>query len=464
MKKNFTGLISILLFVYSFGFAQEFDSLIVAPEIKFKGQTPDGVFFKPGRILDENTIWLCGNYGDIFEGNQVYVWRSVDGGVSFTHNEDGIPGRAAQMDAFDENIAIVATAEGYIYRTTDGGATWDSVYSYVISPTVDGWFDGCRVLNDSVAVVYGDFEPNGNMHFVRSTDRGATWTEIEGIDYLGAAYGYYTWGTAACNVGESIWCSATNTNYDSSFVFRSYDAGVTWDSYKIPVEVIPNYPRSIAFSDDNNGLIAARGGYLIKSTDGGATWSATFNPDTTAGSNSYPNSVVAIPNTDIIIALDDIGVFYTADLGTTWGQISTPAETESDYIVSGMFLNTNMGYIFTDNGLVLRFASQVPTAIREPFLAKNPNDFQLYQNYPNPFNPSTQITFFLPHAAEVKIVIYDLQGRKVRTLLDGYRTAGTHNLTWAGTNDTGKNVASGVYIYKMTTNGFSTQKKMQLIR
>ena len=61
----------------------------------------------------------------------------------------------------------------------------------MISFLATGFFNGVRVLNDNVAVAFGDFEPNGNMHFVRSTDKGETWTEIEGIDFLGVAYGYF---------------------------------------------------------------------------------------------------------------------------------------------------------------------------------------------------------------------------------------------------------------------------------
>ncbi len=391
MKVKFTGLVIILVLVAYCPtvLAQGFDSLVVADEVLFNGEKPDGFAFKPGRILDENTIWFCGNLAGLF-AQEVYGFRSIDGGATFTYNATAMPGRAAQLDAFDADVALVATAEGFIYRTIDGGVNWTEVYTYTISPTVDGWFDGCRVLNDSVAVAYGDFEPNGNMHFVISTDKGATWSEIEDIDYLGAAYAYYTWGTAACTIGESIWCSATNTDYNASFVFRSYDAGKTWESFEIPTDVIPNYPRSLAMSSNNNGLIAARGGYLIKTQDGGATWSSTLNPDTTTGSGSYPNSVVAIPNTDIIVALDDIGAYFTSDLGETWGQIDAPAETVGDYFVSAVFLNPTFGYVFTDNGLVLRFKDQV-TDVSKPVTAQTPGEFQLNQNYPNPFNPVTAI-------------------------------------------------------------------------
>ena len=455
MKLKVTCLFAILVFLVfcPVVMSNTFDELIVAPEVLLNGETPSGLLFKPGRILDKNTIWFCGIDGSL---KKTYVFRSVDGGATFTHNAEPLDGRAAQMDAFDENIALVATANGKIYRTTDGGANWTEVYSYMISFIATGWFDGCRVLNENVAVAYGDFEPNGNMHFVRSTDKGATWTEIEGIDYLGSAYAYYTWGTAACNIGESIWCSATNTNYDSSFVFRSYDAGVNWESYKIPAEVIPNYPRSIAFSDNDNGLIAARGGYLIKTTDGGATWSSTNNPDTSA--NCYPNSVVTIPGTNIIVAMDDIGAYYTTDLGETWGQIATPPETESDYIVSGVFLNSGFGYVFTDGGLVLRFENQV-TSIPGQYTGNTPHEYRLNQNFPNPFNPETVISWYLPVADQVELTVYNQLGQRIATLVSGKMSSGNHTYLFDG-----RNLASGVYYYQLVAGTFRQIQKMVLLK
>ena len=432
----------------------ELDELVIAEEVLFNGAPPEDLFFKPGRILDENTIWFSGNFSSLF-GNEIYVFRSVDGGKTFTHNTTGIPGRAAQMDAFDENIAIVATAEGAIHRTTDGGETWEQVYSY----TNGAWFDGLRILNENVAVAYGDGEENGYMHFVRTEDKGENWTEIEGIDYMNACYGYYTWGLAACNVGASAWYSATTTQYDSSFVFRTYDAGLTWDSFRIPKDVIPTYPRSIAFSDDNNGLIADRQGKVVKSVDGGETWSVSNIPD----GGEWVNGVVAIPNSDIIMGMDDLGVFFTSNLGATWHQVQTPAETDEDYFVSGAFLNENFGYVFTYNGQILRFKNQV-TSIRDHYANTVPAEFHLFQNYPNPFNPTTQISFLMPQSAEVKVVIYDMLGRKVRTVFEGHRGVGLHTVTWDGKNDSGLSVASGTYIYNLVGKDVNISRRMQFVK
>jgi photosystem II stability/assembly factor-like uncharacterized protein len=461
--RTFTILLTILLGSFLMdipAWSQEFDSLIVAPEVLLNGVPPAGLMFKPGRILDANTIWFCGVDGS---NKQTYVFRSINGGATFTHNATAIDDRAAQVDAFDADTAIVANANGKIYKTTDGGLFWTEVYSYTISVIAPGWFDGCRVLNDHVAVAFGDMEPNGNMHFARTENKGDTWNQITTINYMNAAYGYYTWGSAACNVGESIWCAATTVDYDSSYVFRSYDAGITWDSFKIPNEVIPNYPRSIAFTDNNHGMIAARGGYVIKTIDGGTTWSETLNPDTTTGSASYVNGLAAIPGTNIIVAFDDIGVYYTSDLGETWGHINASLGPDDDDFVGGVFLNTDFGFVFTYDGKVLRFKNQV-SDVSEPYTHISPNTFSLNQNYPNPFNPLTEFEFTLPKAAEVKIAVYDINGRLINTLVNANFPAGRFLVKWDGTDASGQKVSSGTYFYTMEADQVTIAKKMILVK
>ena len=451
----------IVVLDYVGGGAPVFDDLVVATEVKLNGEAPTGLLFKPGRILDNGrTIWFCGVDGT----NKVtWVFRSVDGGQTFTHNATALVERAAQMDAWDANTAVIAQADGKIYRTTDGGVNWTEVYSYTISPIAPGWFDGLRVINGTSAIAFGDMEPDGNMHFVRSDDMGATWNEIFGIDYKTAAYSYYTWGVAGCNIGETMWVSATPTTYVGSFVFRTTDGGANWDSFEIPSDIIATYPRAIAFASADKGLIADRRGNVVASVDGGATWYKTNKPDTSA--DSWCNGVVHIPGTEMIMGMDDLGVYVTSDLGDTWSRLNTPQDiTDAGiYYTAGVFLNQNFGYVFGDKGTILRFANQLTGVADRPHESM-PDNFQLSQNYPNPFNPTTTISYTLPARQNVSLAIYNLKGELVKSLVDGPMSEGSHSAVWDATNTLGQKVTSGIYIYLLRSDNRQIARQMVLVK
>ncbi len=93
-----------------------------------------------------------------------------------------------------------------------------------------------------------------------------------------------------------------------------------------------------------------------------------------------------------------------------------------------------------------------------------PKRFALHQNYPNPFNPSTLIKYDLPKATHVKIIVFDVLGRKVRTLVDIKERAGYHAKVWDGKGDDGVAVASGIYFYRIHTPEFTRVRKAMLLR
>jgi subtilisin family serine protease len=94
-----------------------------------------------------------------------------------------------------------------------------------------------------------------------------------------------------------------------------------------------------------------------------------------------------------------------------------------------------------------------------------PETFSLRQNFPNPFNPSTTIRFDLPQAATVTLVVYNMLGQNITTLLaEQPMFAGQHNVVWNGEDRSGKSAASGVYFYNLRTAGTSETKKMLLLR
>jgi len=99
------------------------------------------------------------------------------------------------------------------------------------------------------------------------------------------------------------------------------------------------------------------------------------------------------------------------------------------------------------------------SSIHENMPKEVSKEFELFQNYPNPFNPVTTIKFQLPKASNVKMVVYDIQGREVARLVDGYIQAGYHSVTWDA-----RNAASGIYLYRINTDSFSDMKRMLFIK
>ena len=93
-----------------------------------------------------------------------------------------------------------------------------------------------------------------------------------------------------------------------------------------------------------------------------------------------------------------------------------------------------------------------------------PEIFALHQNYPNPFNPTTQIRYDLPEDQFVSIAIYDVMGRKIRSLMNTGQTAGFHSVRWDAKNDMGEGVAAGLYIYTIQAGEFRAMKKMVLLK
>lgn len=93
-----------------------------------------------------------------------------------------------------------------------------------------------------------------------------------------------------------------------------------------------------------------------------------------------------------------------------------------------------------------------------------PQSFALMQNYPNPFNPTTQIRFVLPSSGKARLTIYDILGRRIRTLVDGARPAGEQQVTWDGRDEAGASVASGIYFYRLEASGLTQARKLTLLR
>lgn len=99
------------------------------------------------------------------------------------------------------------------------------------------------------------------------------------------------------------------------------------------------------------------------------------------------------------------------------------------------------------------------TGIRETVLSGIPNEYNLLQNHPNPFNPTTNINYSVAEASDVSLKVYDASGKEVAVLVDGYKSAGNYSINFSA-----EALSSGVYYYRIITNGFSQTHKMILMK
>lgn len=118
--------------------------------------------------------------------------------------------------------------------------------------------------------------------------------------------------------------------------------------------------------------------------------------------------------------------------------------------------NQNTGTIYFDD---VRTASFSPTGVEEEIGTISPTEFTLQQNYPNPFNPNTQIKFSVPQTSDVKVIVTDILGREVATLVNDNLNSGNYSVNFDASE-----ISSGVYFYTLITDNFKQSKKMILMK
>jgi len=179
------------------------------------------------------------------------------------------------------------------------------------------------------------------------------------------------------------------------------------------------------------------------------------------------------PNRIIVLRLDSLGADYRRDTTDSQGHYTFSGLAEQPYYIYVIKDNQSQVLIYhlsellrDTSGLNVRYPCSVdqPTNVEEILSAILPTDFDLSQNYPNPFNPSTQIVFALPRPSSVTLTIYNMLGQVVRILASGRIAAGTWSVCWDGRSDRGIDVASGIYLYRITAGDFSATRKMVLLR
>ncbi len=170
-----------------------------------------------------------------------------------------------------------------------------------------------------------------------------------------------------------------------------------------------------------------------------------------------------ITNTTVLASGDQVGISKFTDLTENFSQSSVVSTIDGFPVGSLIWDDTqNAAYAAAhanELGAVMSayYAADGPLSVK----AKTgvATTFDLSQNYPNPFNPSTQIDFSIPQQSNVQLKVYNTLGQLVATLVNGNLSAGSHSVTFDA-----RNLASGLYIYRLSAGNFTSVKKMMLLK
>ncbi len=240
------------------------------------------------------------------------------------------------------------------------------------------------------------------------------------------------------------------------FLRESFDKGATW-SDGIRINDDPpgnNRMQDLLWADfDNDGDLAVSWRDRRNGTDSTYTtsyeiWGAVRLKDSAIFSSNFRIS-------DTLVAYDSV----LAKAGNDFMCIKLVNDT-----LNAVWGDTRDGKlnIWFQRMAVSEVTSSIDQSSTDEFGI--PEKFSVYQNYPNPFNPSTTISYYLPKASRVKVCMYNVQGNRVKTIVNGMQTTGRKTVVWDGRDEKNIPVGSGIYFYRVTAFGLSKTMKMLLIK
>ncbi len=317
-----------------------------------------------------------------------------------------------------------------------------------------GELDRIEISFQNDSLVYSAGQTSGPS-LLRSDDAGVSWSPVQSPILLDM----YLMISMSPFDDQTLFSLPLGGDH---YLSRSLNGGI---SYSL-VDSLNNWSEDTEmwFDPDSNHIYALSPfyyrSYFLKSADAGDSWQLVTD-DTVQMSFCIDQSV-----SGVVYLSKDWDIYLSTDHAATFNLYRTV-----DRPVIGMHKKsgTDLLYAATEKNIYEISAGSItsikslPVAI-EPGLKVVPEDFVLYQNYPNPFNSGTTIEFYLPQTSEIKVEIYNLLGQKVRKLWQGQQMAGQHQLRWDGKNNAGKEVSSGVYLYRLSTGKTVLTRKLLLLK
>ncbi len=460
-----------------------------SPNIVWTMDMPYGVFSGPA-IGPENNLffgthtWLPGHSSNYFYS------AYPDGTIRWTFNTS---------ETFATDSGFLIGSDSTVYFGSEGG--------YVYAVTLEGdikwkYFAGDNVYQEVMNIdLYGNIyfsSADGYLHSVNKFGE-LNWK----INFNGA---FLSRSVVLSPDGETIYVSPR----DGNLYALNLDSSIKWVYSSGPVRAVP-------LVDNEGHIYITPDGYPAEihsiNTDGTSNWVSTYteygaisrfsSPTMDGFGNIYFVHWVSFASTYAITSVDYSGNFrwtYILETEEEFGGITQPLVCDKD---GTLYFGSTLGYFYyaisSEGELLWKFPlngyevdnstaigsdgtlyigthlSSTSTGQEKTLIAVRDtgatsvdnevflNKYILHQNYPNPFNPSTIIKYQLSNSGIVTLKVYDILGRKVTTLINEFKSAGSYEINFSS-----EGLSSGVYIYRITANNgrilFSDSKKMILLR
>ncbi len=265
-------------------------------------------------------------------------------------------------------------------------------------------------------------------------------------------------------VSEDTLSLSTSDNWNGSsiiLVMVSDETGTDTTSFQLIVNAINDAPSTFALNEQDSVYIGMEN---VASDSISFSWEESLDIDD-GDELSYEFSASLLINGQVTEEYSIEGLMeneFKIDYQSVFNAIFA-AETMDAGIEWNVSVTDGEEEVISENG-PLTLGVNASDAVLSIYDALLPDEFALHQNYPNPFNPVTTLRYDLPENGLVNITIYDMLGRQVKTLVYQTQEAGYRSIVWNATNDYGKPVSAGIYLYQIQAGKYISTKKMVLLK
>ncbi len=352
------------------------------------------------------------------------LWKSTDAGQ---HWENIIREKIKVVKCDPQHPDTLYFGGRDLWRSFDGGQTYQKIATPLYSTLTS-----IAIHPQKTNIVYYKIDFNGSAIIYKSLDCGSTWELV-----------------FSCYVDDAYREMIIDPNHPDTLymgIYRSLNGGETWEN-TFDKKILAVHPAN------SNILYATKGNYIYNTVEVSYDWGDTFETLSTYNNGPFPGGNIYCFRFDtdnpdyLFYSTRNTNIYYSLNAGDSWQQLSGTYNRRVMDIIP--YVNDNKFYLATHGGGVWVYDTTYTSAIEEyPIMNKH----KVLNVSPNPFSNKLTINFSITAPSNTNISVYTLNGILLTTLTDEYTTTGKHTIIWNGKDKYGKEVPTGLYFVRLTTN------------